>query len=70
MGTNYVTKHYPAPIERAVKVMCDELKKDYPQLFERLYDDHGFPDNNSKSTFQDRMIFGLYVELIKAGVIK
>lgn len=60
--------NYPEAIKKSVKVLCDELEKHYPKVFEQLYDNHGKPSTIG-SIFQSRMEMGVYFELIKAGVI-
>lgn len=59
---------YPQAIKDAVNVLCVELIKHYPQAFAQTYDNHGFPIPNG-SVFQQRMEMGVYLELLKAGVI-
>jgi hypothetical protein len=59
---------YPEAIKKSVKVLCDELEKHYPKVFQQLYDDHG-KSSTVGARFQSRMEMGVYIELIKAGVI-
>lgn len=61
-------KEYPKPIKEAVKALCVELQKHFPEAFKQLYDSCGFPIT-SGCEFQDRMEMGVYIELIKSGVI-
>lgn len=62
-------KDYPESIKKSVKALCKELEKHYPKAFQKKY------GNNEKTTcvrttFQSRMEMGVYIELIKAGVIE
>lgn len=60
---------YPEDIKNAVNILCEELSKTYPSLLESKFDENGFPSEHGAS-FQKRMEMSVYIELIKAGVIK
>lgn len=52
---------YPDYIKKSVAALIKELKKSHPHLTEIIY---------SESDFKSRMEMGLYIELIRAGIIK
>lgn len=57
------------PIQKAVTLLCEELKKHYPDVFKKTYDNHGYPnlDDNLAVRFEGRMLMAVHIELMKAG---
>ena len=56
---------YSRDIVKSVDKLCLELERFHPGITNKEYESGG-----DKSTFHERMQMGLYIELIKAGVIK
>lgn len=57
----------PRIIEHAARVMCYVLYQKYPELKDIKLDSFGFP--SGETSFEDRMIFCIYLELLKSGVM-
>jgi len=62
-------KEFPEFINSAVRGLLRGLRIDQPEIFNQLYDSYGFPTEEGYS-FEDRMKMAMYIELIKAGIIK
>jgi|GEM_PF-4385012 len=60
---------YPPFIASSVHALCKELRNFYPEIFQKLYDNFGFPTDDGVK-FEDRMKMAVYIELLKAGIIK
>lgn len=56
---------YPDGIKKAVYALCEELAEHYPKSRYVTYE-----SGNEICTLRSRMEFGLYLELIKSGIIK
>lgn len=56
---------YPESVKAAVKALCEELEKAYPGIADERYE-----SGDNEWTFTERMEFGLYIELVKAGKVK
>ncbi len=57
----------PYKIKKSVEALCEELKKHYPEVFEKKYDSMGFESKGGDNFFK-RMTLALYIELLKAGI--
>lgn len=60
---------YPLAIKKSVEALCNELIKYHPEVFDNKYDNNGYLSEKGHD-FVERLEMGLYIELIKAGVIK
>ena len=58
---------YPIAIKNAVKTLCDELEKHYPKVFIKRYDSSVFTSDNENTTFEERMLMCVFIELVKAN---
>ncbi len=58
---------YPPGIRKSAQALCDELKKYYPLVFTKKYDEMSnlYQDG---STFQQKMELVIFVELTKVGI--
>ncbi len=58
-------------IEKSVKLLCHELEKYYPEIFNIKYNMDSMNDwDEGKPVFVQRMVMAVNIELIKAGLIK
>ena len=63
---------YPDFITTSVDALINELIKTYPNLLKIKYNDYNVHEEDSEniSTFRQRMEMGLYIELVRARLIK
>jgi hypothetical protein len=58
---------YPKSIKDAVRALCVELEKHFPEISKKFFDNHGFVSLKGAS-FEQRIQMGVYNELLKADI--
>lgn len=62
---------YPEFIKKSVQALCDEIIKYHPDILNIKYNEDNMNDlDENESIFKQRMEMALYIELIRAGIIK